>query len=30
MRGWRADVKVVVYLADSASPDEIDAIRDTI
>lgn len=30
MRGWRADVKVVVYLADSASPAEVDAIRAAI
>lgn len=27
MRGWRADVKVVVYLTDAASPAEIEAVR---
>jgi cell division transport system permease protein len=30
MRGWRADVKVVVYLADAASEQEIDALRTAI
>ncbi len=30
MRGWRADVKVVVYLADSVSGAEIDALRTAI
>lgn len=30
MRGWRADVKVVVYLTDAASEQEIDALRTAI
>jgi cell division transport system permease protein len=30
MRGWRADVKVVVYLTDTASDQEIDALRAAI
>lgn len=30
MRGWRADVKVVVYLTESALPTEVDAIRAAI
>lgn len=30
MRAWRADVKVVVYLRDTAVPEEIDAIRAVI
>ncbi len=30
MRAWRADVKVVVYLRDTAVPEEIDAIRAAI
>ncbi len=30
MRAWRADVKVVVYLRDTAAPEEIEAIRTAI
>ncbi|MEW6683555.1 MAG: permease-like cell division protein FtsX [Nitrospirota bacterium] len=30
MRGWRADVKVVVYLTDAASSDEVNAVRAAI
>jgi cell division transport system permease protein len=30
MRGWRADVKVVVYLTDAASEQEINALRTAI